>query len=362
MKLGIFLMPLHPVGKALGPALREATRKALFVEELGFEEFWLGEHFSASSEPIPSPLMCMASLLPQTKRLRFGTGVINLPNRHPAVVAAEVAQFDHMAQGRFHFGIGPGSLPSDFELFAVGNEDERRRRVLESIDMITRIWRQEPPYIFDGEFWKFAIEKTVAPEFGFGFMPKPRTPQGPPIHVSTSGAQPGTAILAAERDWGPISSGLIAETSLANHWRGYSGALARLGKPVTGANWRVVRSILVAPTDEEARRRVFATAGCHRHYFAHLFQVMKRVNRLSTFLPRPDMSEADLTIEATLDARVIYGSPATVAERLDALREKIGPFDTLLVSGMDWSDDNEDWERESMTLLARDVVPRLRAA
>jgi alkanesulfonate monooxygenase SsuD/methylene tetrahydromethanopterin reductase-like flavin-dependent oxidoreductase (luciferase family) len=76
--------------------LEETAEKALLAERLGFDEVWLGEHFSATSEPIPSPLMFMASLVPQTKRITFATGVINLPNRHPAVIAAEVAQFDHM--------------------------------------------------------------------------------------------------------------------------------------------------------------------------------------------------------------------------------------------------------------------------
>ena len=117
MNLGIFLMPLTPPGRAMGQVMDEVTRKALLLDSIGFDEFWLGEHFSATSEPIPSPLMFMASLLNQTKRLTFGTGVISLPNRHPAVIAAEVAQFDQMAKGRFRFGIGTGSLPPDWELF-----------------------------------------------------------------------------------------------------------------------------------------------------------------------------------------------------------------------------------------------------
>ena len=119
MRLGLFMMPLHPPTRTLGDFLAETTEKALLAEQLGFDEMWLGEHFSATSEPIPSPLMFMASLLPQTKRMAFATGVINLPNRHPAVIAAEVAQFDYMSKGRFIFGIGTGSLPSDYELFDI---------------------------------------------------------------------------------------------------------------------------------------------------------------------------------------------------------------------------------------------------
>jgi alkanesulfonate monooxygenase SsuD/methylene tetrahydromethanopterin reductase-like flavin-dependent oxidoreductase (luciferase family) len=157
MRLGLFMMPLHPPTRTLSDTMAETADKVLLAERLGFDEAWVGEHFSATTEPIPSPLMFMASLIPQTSRIVFGTGVINLPNRHPAVVAAEVAQFDHMSQGRFLFGIGTGSLPSDYELFDVADVAKRNRMLLESMDIIARIWSQEPPYEFAGEFWNFGI-------------------------------------------------------------------------------------------------------------------------------------------------------------------------------------------------------------
>src|SRR5215470_9882622 len=173
MRLGLFMMPLHPPTHTLGAYLAESTEKALLAEHLGFDEVWVGEHFSATSEPIPSPLMFMASLMPQTKRITFATGVINLPNRHPAVIAAEVAQFDHMSQGRFIFGIGTGSLPSDYELFDVADAAKRHRMMLESIDAIQRIWAQGPPYELNGEFWHFGIKKAISENRGIGIMPKP---------------------------------------------------------------------------------------------------------------------------------------------------------------------------------------------
>ena len=44
-----------------------------------------------------------------------------MPQMHPATVAAHVAMFDQLCRGRFIFGIGPGGLVSDFELFNVGD-------------------------------------------------------------------------------------------------------------------------------------------------------------------------------------------------------------------------------------------------
>src|SRR5260370_17954490 len=83
MRLGLCMMPLHPPTRTRGAFLAETTEKALLAERLGFDEVWLGEHFSATSEPIPSPLMVMASLVPQTKPITFATAGIHLPNPHP---------------------------------------------------------------------------------------------------------------------------------------------------------------------------------------------------------------------------------------------------------------------------------------
>ena len=146
MRLGLFMMPVHPAARSFTDTLAEDTEKSLLADALGFDELWLGEHFSASTEPIPSPLMFFARLLPLTKHVTFGTAVINLPNHHPAIVAAEVAQFDHMSRGRFMLGIGPGGLAPDFELFEVEDGALRGRKFLEAIDFIERIWAQDPPY------------------------------------------------------------------------------------------------------------------------------------------------------------------------------------------------------------------------
>jgi alkanesulfonate monooxygenase SsuD/methylene tetrahydromethanopterin reductase-like flavin-dependent oxidoreductase (luciferase family) len=344
----------------MSDVMDEVTRKALLLDTVGFNEFWLGEHFSATSEAIPSPLMFMASLLPQTRNLTFGTGVISLPNRHPAVIGAEVAQFDRMARGRFRFGIGTGSLPSDWELFQLEDEPTRRRMMLESISMMQAIWKQGPPYEFEGEFWKFSITKNIHPELQMGIMPQPSTPEGPPVHVSVSTPHSSTAVLAGERGWGPLTSSLLTPAGVATHWTGYSKGLARAGRAVNGENWRVVRVVLVAPSDAEAERRLAHAQSSVRFYFDYIRQVLARAGKLIALKTRPDMADADVTVETAMMPRVIFGSPATVRDKLIALRDEVGPFGNLLVSGMDWSGQNEDWERESLTLLGREVWPAVR--
>ena len=56
VRLGMFMMPLHPAGRPLHAYLAEDTEKALLLEKLGYNELFIGEHFSAATEPYPSPL------------------------------------------------------------------------------------------------------------------------------------------------------------------------------------------------------------------------------------------------------------------------------------------------------------------
>ena len=139
MRLGLFMMPVHPPARSFTETLAEDAEKSLLADRLGFEELWMGEHFSATSEPIPSPLMFFADLISRTKNLRFGTGVINLPNHEPVIVAAEAAQFDHMSRGRFLLGVGPGGLLSDFELFRHTDVNVRNRKVIEAVRIVRQV-------------------------------------------------------------------------------------------------------------------------------------------------------------------------------------------------------------------------------
>jgi alkanesulfonate monooxygenase SsuD/methylene tetrahydromethanopterin reductase-like flavin-dependent oxidoreductase (luciferase family) len=360
MRLGLFMMPLHPPTRTLGAFLEETTEKVLLAERLGFDEVWLGEHFSATSEPIPSPLMFMASLVPQTKRITFATGVINLPNRHPAVIAAEVAQFDHMSEGRFIFGIGTGSLPSDYELFDIADAGKRNRMLLESIDMIQRIWAQGPPYELSGEFWRFAIKKAISEPLGIGIMPKPRRPGGPPICVAVSSPGSPTARIAGVRGWGPVTSALTSVDAAASHWQLYQEGCLRAGRVPDGADWRVVKYVHVAGSDAEARQRVYSEQSAYRYAFGYLYEVLKRAGRLVGLKSHPEQPDSDVTVESVIEARVIHGSPQTVAEKLLAFRQQVGPFGHVLVTGTDWSGPNREWESESMRRLAEEVMPLVR--
>jgi alkanesulfonate monooxygenase SsuD/methylene tetrahydromethanopterin reductase-like flavin-dependent oxidoreductase (luciferase family) len=357
----MFMMPLHPPGRPMHAYLAEDTEKAILLDTLGYDELWVGEHFTAGTEPYPSPLMFMANLLTRTQRLKFATGVINAPNRHPAHVAAEAAQFDHMSGGRFILGIGTGSLPTDSELFgATGDGAQKARMLIEHIDMIERIWAQDPPYDIKGEFWHVKVKDSLFLDVGFGVMPKPFQKPRPPICIPSATPQSKSTYICGQRGWGPVSSALLPGPALAQHWQRYRQGCLDAGREIDPDNWRVARSVLVAPTDEEARARAFSAEGAQRHFFGHMFKVFRNNNLLAALRPRPDMPDSEITLDGIIESRAIVGSPRTVATHLARLRKQAGPFGTLLVSGMDWTGANAAWERESLSLLAREVLPMLR--
>ena len=159
MNLGFFTMPIHPLGKDWRTSLREDREAFLLADELGFVEAYVGEHVTDAAEQITSCTMFIASLASAVKNMRLGTGTVNMPNSHPANVAAQVAMLDHLLDGRFNFGISPGGLASDAEVF--GNLDaDRQAMFLECINTVLKIWESDPPYDIEGEFWNVSTART----------------------------------------------------------------------------------------------------------------------------------------------------------------------------------------------------------
>src|SRR5258708_417101 len=107
MKLGIFMMPLPPPGRQPWQTYAEDREAILLADRLGYSEALVGEHVTDLAENVTSCLMFLASLVHDTKNIVLGSGTINMPNSHPAAIAAQVAMLDHLLKGRFIMGISP---------------------------------------------------------------------------------------------------------------------------------------------------------------------------------------------------------------------------------------------------------------
>jgi alkanesulfonate monooxygenase SsuD/methylene tetrahydromethanopterin reductase-like flavin-dependent oxidoreductase (luciferase family) len=359
MQLGFFTMPIHPIDKDWRQTLREDREAFILADELGFIEGFVGEHVTDKAENITSSAMFIATLVEATKRIKLGTGTINMPNIHPAALAAQIAMLDHLLDGRFLFGISPGGLLSDAEAF--GNLDaDRNAMFVEAINQVLAIWSGEPPYDLDGKYWKISTGRTLMREIGQGYMPRPLQRPHPPIVVTAVAPHSNGVTEAAARGWEPISANFLMPIWVRSHWPRYVEGCARATRVADSANWRVAKSVFVA--DDMATAKAYATDvnGPYRHYYASLFTKLKKNGRLALFKTHADMPDADVTLDFVCDNLVIYGTPDKVAEDILKFREEVGDFGPLLYAGKDWKD--RDLGRRSMILMAEKVLPRINAA
>ena len=186
-----------------------------------------------------------------------------------------------MSGGRFLFGIGSGGLASDFELFKI-DPATRQRAFMESIDMILRIWAQDPPYDIQGESWNVQIKKAILPELGVGFMPKPLQKPHPPIHISIASPDSASAKLAGTKGWGVISGPMAPRYAVANHWQAYSEARRAAGKPrdaaTTGGCRATSSSRRPTPRPQD---RAYGERTANRYYCTYMRTALATAKRLA---------------------------------------------------------------------------------
>jgi alkanesulfonate monooxygenase SsuD/methylene tetrahydromethanopterin reductase-like flavin-dependent oxidoreductase (luciferase family) len=360
MKLGTFMMPLHPPGRRFSETLKEDREAILLADRLGYCEAFVGEHVSDSAEPISSCVAFLASLAYETKSIVLGTGTVNLPNTHPAAVAAQVAMLDHMLEGRLLFGISPGGLMSDVELF--GNlENDRTEMLVESIDMILDIWKMDPPYDLKGKYWNVSTAKTMIPEIGQGVIAKPYQRPHPQIVVTAVAPFSKGVTEAAKRGWQPISANFLLPKWVASHWPKYVEGRTAVDCQADSAEWRVAKSIFVADNDSDVRAYGKGENGPYAFYFKQLMRKLIGGNgRSNLFKPDQSMPDSALTLEYVMDQLVIAGTVNEVVDQLLKFREQIGDFGTLLYACHDWID--PVLGKRSMELMATEVLPRVNRA
>lgn len=167
--------------------------RAQAAEEAGFEGLALMDHLvtpGAPDHPVYEAFTTATWLAAATDRLRLGHLVLCDAFRHPAVLARQAVTLDHLSGGRFELGIGSGSTPAELEAsgFGVRSAAARRRRLQETLELLTRFWTGEPVE-FHGEF--FTVD-------GARQLPVPL--DGIPLLIGGTGPET-LALVARFADW-----------------------------------------------------------------------------------------------------------------------------------------------------------------
>ena len=216
MEIGLFLMPLHPPDRLHWETYDEDLALMSYADQLGFSETWIGEHYTLPWENMPCPELFIAGALRVTQQMAFGTGVSLLAYHNPVHIAHRIAMLDHLAKGRLYFGIGSAGSPLDNEMFGIDTDaGSLRDRMLESIDIILKLWEGEP-FKYKGKFFNTTLPEPI-PDARLGFHMTPYQKPHPPIAVAGSSPYSGTLELAGERGWWPMSTLFLHKNWLPSH-------------------------------------------------------------------------------------------------------------------------------------------------
>jgi alkanesulfonate monooxygenase SsuD/methylene tetrahydromethanopterin reductase-like flavin-dependent oxidoreductase (luciferase family) len=292
------------------------------AERAGFDAVWMSEHHGRADGFAPSPLVAAAAIAARTTRIRIGTNVVLLPLHHPIQVAEDGAVVHAFSGGRLVLGLGQGYSAHEFGLFGAARQG-RTERFEEGIEIIRRAWR-------DGRTGYEGRQFTL-PDGPFS----PQPPATAPIYV---GAVAPAAVDRAVR----LADGLLvyvtAEEDLYGRYETYAGALARAGRD-RGTFPFVWTSVAhVAASSAQA----WAEAGPALAYLEDQLRIARGEDK-------------PITADDLDQAAFLVGSPAEVAARLGAIRER-APFDHFAFWGRLPGITAEQAARAT-ALFAAEVIP-----
>jgi alkanesulfonate monooxygenase SsuD/methylene tetrahydromethanopterin reductase-like flavin-dependent oxidoreductase (luciferase family) len=356
MEFGLFMMPLHPPERPFAESYERDLAQIVLADRLGYREVWIGEHFTERWENAPAHELLIAQALLRTERIVLATGVTLLALHNPVEIAHRIAMLDHLARGRFYWGIGGGAIPTDLALFGLGHltPAEVRARSAEALDLILQLWASDGAFSHHGKHFTVTAPE-MDPVRERGYYMKPLQKPHPPIGVA--GTSPGSAALrmAGERGYMPMSSSLLAAPHLKDHWPLVEAGAKSAGRVASRSDWRIGRDIFVADTPAEARDRARTVLG--RNYVRH--QQPNRVGtaQMASCKVDPALPDDAIDVDYMMEHMWLVGDPSEVAAQVRRLYADVGGFGWLLAITQD--SDDPAWDHRSLELLIRDVGPRI---
>jgi limonene 1,2-monooxygenase len=340
MKFGVFLAPHHPIGEHPTLQIRRDIELAEHLDQLGYDELWVGEHHSGGWETIGSPELFLAAAGERTTRIMLGTGVVSLPYHHPFNVAMRITQLDHLTRGRAMLGVGPGALPSDARMLGIAPATQRER-MEEATGVIQALLRGETVTAKTDWFELNEARLQILPL-------QEEVPMAAASSLSPSGMK-----VAGHWGIGVISVASNSAEGLAalpTQW-GFGETYAKeYGTVIDRKNWRVLSQWHIAPTREQAIAEV--AEGLKRWHNEYNVDILGR--------PGANHTEDGVAMAEAMNrtGAAIFGTPDDAVAQIKRYQEMSGGFGTLLGFAHDWAGRGEAMFR-SYDLFARYVVPQV---
>ena len=344
MKFGIFLAPFHPLGENPTLSLERDLELLQWLDSLGYDEAWIGEHHSGGWETIASPEVFIAAAAERTKHIKLGTGVVSLPYHHPLMVANRMVLLDHLTRGRVMMGVGPGALTSDAYMLGI-DPLEQRRRMDESLGIIMRLLTETEPITYEAEWFTLREGRLHL---------RPYTQPHFPIAVAAS-QSPSGMVLAGKHGASVLSVSVVRgggiSPDLKAFWKIAEDTAAEHGNTMDREEWRVVMHVYLAETRKEAIEQARVAAGHYQHgYFE------------STLGHDPLIDgPPDKIIDAMVENGAwCVGTPDDLIATIERLDEQSGGFGGFLLQATEWG--TREQVLHSYELIARYVMPHFQGS
>jgi F420-dependent oxidoreductase-like protein len=180
----------------IADSLKNLVTKA---ENSGFDSFWVMDHFhqiqfvGRPEEPMLEGWTIISMLAGITTKIKLGTLVTGIIYRYPSVLAKVAATLDVLSKGRLFMGIGAGWNEQESLAYGISfpSNQERMLRLEEAIQIIRKMWTEEPYASFNGKYYQ--IHNAYC-------NPKPVQKPSPPILVGGSGERKTLKIVAKYAD------------------------------------------------------------------------------------------------------------------------------------------------------------------
>ena len=172
---------------------------ATTAENNGFDSFWVMDHFhqipmiGKVEEPMLESWTTLSMLAGLTTKIKLGTLVTGIMYRYPAILAKVAATLDVLSKGRLFMGIGAAWNEEESNAYGIPfpPTSERMSRLEEAIQIIHKMWTEEPSASFNGKYYQ--IRNAYC-------NPKPIQKPSPPILVGGGGERKTLKIVAKYAD------------------------------------------------------------------------------------------------------------------------------------------------------------------
>ena len=344
MKFGIFMAPFHWLGENPTLAIERDLETVEWLDSLGFDEAWIGEHHSAGWENIASPEIFIAAAAERTKHIRLGTGVTSLPYHHPMMVANRMVQLDHMTRGRVNLGVGPGALVSDAYMLGI-DPTTQRQRMDESLGVIKRLLTETEPITHESDWFTLRDARLHLRPYT-----KPHFP------ISAAAAQsPSGMVLAGKHGLGVLSVSVVRGGAYARNmkdfWKIAEDTAEEYGNVMDRNEWRLVVHVHLAESKKEAMAQARERAGAYqREYFENTLGFQASFD-----------GPQDQIIESMVENGAwCVGTPDDLVEQIHRLDESSGGFGGLMIQATEWG--TREQVKHSYELIARYVMPQFQGS